>query len=990
MSKQGKSSPVYDAALRPTRLLAFLQPPLPEPSGKKARKSKGRRWKQALLVAYCAIDVFVIFSSSLLYLYYLQQLPKVDQYMHEAIPQDTRIYDRNNVLLYDQQSAGGRRISVQFTDIPSVMQDAMTVIEDRTFWTNSGINTGSILRAALHQNGGASTITQQVIKNLSHNSQHTLQRKFEEAVLAVGLTQKYTKAQILTMYFNEASFGAIDVGIEAAVETYFHLQVDCTGDGQCRPSVARLEYDDKGVRKPVLGLARASFLAGMPNSPGVIDPTLGVQAKQMALARQKLVLQAMISQHMSIDGQIITPAMAKQAETLMAQTDFDPYQHTKNAPHFVDWVMNQLALQLGDGDYATGVNLLAQGGFTIRTTLDFDLEQYVERAVDQHLNQPDYQYHPLQLRGNQVLSKTLNVQSGAVVVLDAKTGEILAMDGSADYFSTNPAVGGQYNMVASPTGRLVGTTMAPLRELASYEKNTSLRDVLQSLGITSSSTDNTVGTDSEKVPLLQLAGAYQVLANNGQRVAPVGILDINDQAGRNIYHYNVNQPPATQVVSSQITDIVTSQLIREPDRRDAFGDDYRLSFADQDASCAKIVTCSDQVAAQNSATSTEEDGNTTIGYTPDVVVASWVGNINGAPMSSNVVGSTGALAIWHSVIERALGWCGSQPTSSPFFRSDMISCGSATRLDFSAHPARTFSASILADVVTIPPVLAAQAAYLIDGKTGNVLVNENGQQELPMASTSKIMTALVALQNANLDQVVTIQQDAVDEVNNNQGSSAQLVAGDSLTMRDLLYALLLPSGDDAAIAIADAVAGSPTNFVALMNQYAQKLHLTHTHYINPDGLTYRIVPNGQRIQPVQDSTGDQTGQGSVTLAYNYTSASDLVHLTQIALQNPLFAQIVQSSMYSVSPTLSNHPYTWVNTNTLLNSYPGVTGVKTGSTQEAGACLVFSAVHDRQELIGVVLHAGTMAQDQRFSDATKLLDWGFTYLLQAPSSVQPVP
>ncbi|MBV9257544.1 MAG: transglycosylase domain-containing protein, partial [Ktedonobacteraceae bacterium] len=930
-----------DVVLLPTQPLASSQPSLPGPSGKKARKGKGRRWKQALFVTFCAIDVFVIFSFSLLYLYYLLQLPKLDQYIHEAIPQDTRIYDRNNVLLYDQQSAGGRRILVQFTDIPGVMQDAMTAIEDRTFWTNSGINTESILRAALQQNGGASTITQQVIKNLSHDSQHTFLRKLQEAVLAVGLTHKYTKAQILTMYFNEASFGAIDVGIEAAAETYFHLEAHCTGNGQCRPGVARLEYDDKGVREPVLGLARASFLAGMPNSPGIIDPTLGAQAKQMALARQKLVLQAMISQHMSVDGQIITPAMAKQAETLMAQTDFEPYQHTKSAPHFVDWVMNQLALQLGNGDYATGVTLLAQGGFTIRTTLDLNLEQYVERAVDQHLNHPDYQYYPLKLRGNQVLSKTLNVHSGAVVVLDAKTGEILAMDGSADYFSTNPAVGGQYNMAASPTGRPVGTTMAPLRELASYEKNTSLRDVLRSLGITSSSTDKTVGTDSEKVPLLQMAGAYQVLANNGQRIAPVGILDIYDHAGRNIYRYNVNQPHVTQVVSSQITDIVTSQLIREPDRRDTFGDDHRLSFADQDASCVKIVTCSDQVAAQSSATSTVEDGNTTIGYTPDVVVASWVGNINGTRMNSNVIGSTGAVAIWHSVIEHALGWCGSQPTSSPFFRSDTISCGPAPRLAFSARPARTFSASVLSDVVTIPPVLAAQAAYLIDGNTGNVLVNENGQQELPMASTSKIMTALVALQSANLDQVVVIQQDAVDEVNNNHGSSAQLVAGDSLTMRDLLYGLLLPSGDDAAIAIADAVAGSPTNFVALMNRYAQELHLTHTHYINPDGLTYNFVQNGQSIKSVQVMPEDKNVQNM--LLYNYTSASDLVRLTQMALQNPLFAQIVQSSRYSVSPTLSNHPYNWVNTNTLLNSYPGATGVKTGSTQEAGACLVFSAV-----------------------------------------------
>jgi D-alanyl-D-alanine carboxypeptidase (penicillin-binding protein 5/6) len=203
--------------------------------------------------------------------------------------------------------------------------------------------------------------------------------------------------------------------------------------------------------------------------------------------------------------------------------------------------------------------------------------------------------------------------------------------------------------------------------------------------------------------------------------------------------------------------------------------------------------------------------------------------------------------------------------------------------------------------------------------------------------------------------VVTIQQDAVDEVNHHQGSSAQLVVGDQLTVHDLLYGLLLPSGDDAAITIADAVAGSPTNFVALMNQEAQRLHLNHTHFINPDGLTY------------------QNGQGSTTLVYNSTSASDLVNLTQRALQNPLLAQIVLSSTYNVPPTLTHHSYAWVNTNTLLTSYPGATGVKTGSTQEAGPCLIFSAERKGQELIGVVLHASTMDQDQRFSDATNLLN-----------------
>jgi membrane peptidoglycan carboxypeptidase len=1003
----------------------------PSYSAMKARKNKKRRWKNILLALFIVVHVFMFIALSFVYVYYQQQIPKLDQYAHEVIPQDTRIYDRNNVLLYDayaqNQSNSGRRIAVTLPEIPKVMQDAMIATEDRTFWTNPGINVQSTLRAALSRDGGASTITQQVIKNLSHNDQHTFQRKFQEAILALGLTQKYTKAQILAMYFNVASFGSFDTGIESAVEAYFHLQSTCTGNGTCIPGIERLEYNDQGKLDPILGLARASLLAAMPDAPSTIDPTLGAQAKQLALARQKIVLQAMISQHMNIDGQPITPSLAKQAETLLANTDFEPYQHTKYAPHFVDWVINQLALQLGNGDYATGINLFEQGGFTIRTTLDMNLEAYVERAIDQHLNKPDYQYYPLTLRGDQILSKTLNIHSGAAVVLDTKTGEILAMDGSADYFSTNPAVGGQYNMAAPPagtshipSGRPPGTAMLPIDEAAVYEKVASsgsltsdsppafyqkltnlssltdaevaqyvgaadMRAVTQRLGITSpSDAGGNLAQGTENTSLLQMTGAYQALANGGQRVPPVGVLDIYDHAGHTLYHYNTGQPPTTQAVQAWIANIVTSGLINEPTRANTFGSDHQLSFADQDPSCVITPTCAYQVAAQSSATNETEDGNTTLGYTPDVVVGIWVGNINGKRMNSDVVGSTGAVPIWHSVIERALGWCGTQSTSSPYFQSDKIPCGSALHLRFSAHPTRTFSSAILA---TLPaptstptpsststptsapiststiqgalPAVDAKAFYLLNGNTGNILMNTNGQRQLPMASTTKIMTALITIQTANLNQVVTIQQDAIDEINKNEGSSAQLVVGDTMTLKDLLYGLMLPSGDDAAIAIADAVAGSPAKFVARMNQYAQNLHLTQTYYVNPDGLTY------------------VTSQG--VLNYNYTSAADLVQLTRFALKSPLFAQIVQSKEYKVPATANHHGYDWVNTNYLLSTYSGAIGVKTGFTLEAGYCLVFSAIRNGQYLIGTVLNDSVINSNQRFTDATNLLDWGFAHI-----------
>ncbi len=263
-----------------------------------------------------------------------------------------------------------------------------------------------------------------------------------------------------------------------------------------------------------------------------------------------------------------------------------------------------------------------------------------------------------------------------------------------------------------------------------------------------------------------------------------------------------------------------------------------------------------------------------------------------------------------------------------------------------------------------PPAVSAQAAYLLDGDTGHVLDDVRGEQRLPMASTTKIMTAIIAIQTANLSQVVTIQQDAINEVQKYNGSSANLVVGDQIRLEDLLYGLMLPSGDDAAITIADAVGGTTSNFVRTMNLFAQRLHLKQTHYINPDGLTY-LTPQGQP-DPNQ-----------------YTSAADLAHLTRYAMANPLFAQLVELQHYVLPARAAHHAYTWDSIDSLLSSYAGATGVKTGYTVEAGYCLVFAATNGGHHLIGVLLHERDAAQ--RFVDARELLDWGFALPLLAPGS-----
>ena len=251
---------------------------------------------------------------------------------------------------------------------------------------------------------------------------------------------------------------------------------------------------------------------------------------------------------------------------------------------------------------------------------------------------------------------------------------------------------------------------------------------------------------------------------------------------------------------------------------------------------------------------------------------------------------------------------------------------------------------------------------LLDNDTGHILFDLNGERPQPMASTTKIMTALIAIQTADLNTLVTIHQDAVNEAALHNGSNASLRVGDQLTLKDLLYALLLPSGDDAAVAIADAVGGSARNFVNTMNLFAYHLHLFQTHYNNPDGLTYYDANNN----PIPGL---------------YTTAYDLVRLARYAMTIPLFAQIVGTQHYTVPATTLHHAYAWDNTNKLLATYPGMTGIKTGYTLEAGGCLAFSATRKGHHLIGVVLHSRD--ENTRFSDAKILLDWGFALPVMMP-------
>ncbi len=246
-----------------------------------------------------------------------------------------------------------------------------------------------------------------------------------------------------------------------------------------------------------------------------------------------------------------------------------------------------------------------------------------------------------------------------------------------------------------------------------------------------------------------------------------------------------------------------------------------------------------------------------------------------------------------------------------------------------------------------PPQIEAEAWALVDEESGLYLAGENPDEQLPIGSVTKIMTGLVVLEEGvDLDEEVTISEEAESYVGTTY-SNVGLILGERVTVRDLLAATLIPSGTDAAYALAEYMGdGSVGNFVEMMNDQASAMGLEDTNFETPAGL---------------DTTG------------NYSSARDLAAMTRVALQNPLFAEIVDTADATIST--QNREIEFSNTNQLLSTYPPATGVKTGTTPQAGANLVASAEANDESYISVVI--GAEDSEERFRASEALLEYGFT-------------
>jgi len=288
----------------------------------------------------------------------------------------------------------------------------------------------------------------------------------------------------------------------------------------------------------------------------------------------------------------------------------------------------------------------------------------------------------------------------------------------------------------------------------------------------------------------------------------------------------------------------------------------------------------------------------------------------------------------------------------------VAAAGSAAAAAASAHPTATTAAPAAPPgprilVTGAPRGVKAKAGILADAATGQVLWSSGGNMERPIASITKVMTALIVIGAGNLNRKIRVPKSVIAYVTKYGANSAGLVPGQVLTAGELLHALLLVSACDAAYTLATAYGPGLPAFIAKMNATAARLGLTHTHFTSPDGLPY----------PTETST--------------YSTPAELLKLGELAMRSAAFRSIVGERFYNLPKGDGHGHYWWGNSNELIGYYPGAIGIKTGFTDAAGHCLLFEVVRGGRTLIGVVLGSPPTGPAAGAQDAAKILNWGFS-------------
>lgn len=617
-------------------------------SHKRGRPRKLRLSKRSKIIL--GLSTFVIFLTlyTIFILTAAYQLPTPAKLSSSNQPLTTEFYDRSGTLLY-KLYAGQNRSLVKLKDVPQYLIQATIAIEDHNFYRHLGIDPLAITRA-LYRNikegaqEGASTITQQLIKNSLLTPERTYARKAREIILALWAERIYSKDEILQMYFNEAPYGGTNIGIAAAADTYF------------------------GKSPSQLSLAEAAFLAGLPASPTQFYPY--GEGTLLAKLRQKEVLDRMVEE------KYLTRQAADQAysETLAIR----PRTNHISAPHFVMYAKDILTQKYGP-------RIVSEGGLKVFTTLDFKLQEEVETIVKEELDK----------------LASLNVQNGAVLVTD-KNGQILSMVGSKDYSEPNF---GNFNVTTSlrqpgssikvityatafkagfsPGNTILDTpvsfkdgtrTYSPVNYDESFHGPVSIRTALGSsynipavkmlstvslpdmiktakdLGITTFNDISRYGLSltlgGGEIRMIDMMSVYGTLANLGVKKYPTPFIRVTDSNGNILEEYST---AAEQVLQEEIAYLITDILKDNKARTPAFGPNSLLNIPGYEV-------------AVKTGTSDNKRDNWTFGYTPKFVVGVWVGNPDNSPMNPSLTsGVTGAAPIWNRIMRALLD--GTKPLS---------------------------------------------------------------------------------------------------------------------------------------------------------------------------------------------------------------------------------------------------------------------------------------------------------------------------------------
>jgi membrane peptidoglycan carboxypeptidase len=636
---------------------------------------------------------------------YYQQTADLRNGIQTIVNDDSsiRIYDMHGTLLYQFNDAGIKH-NICYNQMPRNIQNATVAIEDKSFWTNDGVDYQRILSAAIQNYNsqsiqqGASTITQQLIKNTLLDSSTTFKRKLQEAILAFGITatKEYSKQQIMEMYLNTISYGPTIYGIDAAAQSYFGYHDDPSINLNCD-----IPNHNGKTAAEYLTLAQASFLAGIPQNPNTYNP-LTVDGYKSALARQKQVLDAMREQGYITRAQSDAAWKESHSPGFLNLAPSIP----NLAPHFVEYIRDQLS-QMIDTDKLS----LSRTGINVYTTLDLPLQNRVQQYMKQHLfgNEID-EYGTYYKYDNASQSAALLAQTG--------TNDIRVMLGSWDYYATKTPLGkpvkGQVN-VLTQSYRQVGSTFKAILYTAAFEKGwfpamtiaddptifpvgksgtykpldaertifadqITVRQALQySLNIPAIKTTEFVGisdlknmmtrmgiTDYQGTPnlamgigsldihVIDLIHAYSVLANYGRSLPFNAIDHITDSQGKSLYVYD--QPKGTQVIDPGVAYLTTSVLSDNPSRASHFGICSPLRvYTNTWEQCVAGKPGIDYVVAAKTGTTDNLTNDLAAGYTTDYIGGVWVGNTNGNDSMHHISGISGAAPIWNKMMLMAEG-----------------------------------------------------------------------------------------------------------------------------------------------------------------------------------------------------------------------------------------------------------------------------------------------------------------------------------------------